>query len=147
GYAIVKRDEFYTVKTVHYALRDSIQASTEVPAPKPQRLVTWMIVLKNVFVGDLVKDLKTAVSSDGEYTALRSTNQLFITDWSYNIQRIAEMIKQADQPMDPNTAKVLAAAVKQVKGEQPKTEEASKEAPAEETPKTKKSKKTKDSDN
>ena len=44
-----------------------------------------------------------------------TSNQLIITDWSSNLQRVAEIIKNVDKPVDPATAKIVSAYKKEAK--------------------------------
>jgi general secretion pathway protein D len=115
GFAVIKNGDVYTVKNARSAQRDNVQVSTEIPAPKPQRMVTWIASLKHVSADDIQKDLRLFTSSYGEMSANTNTNQLLITDWASNIQRIAEILKNVDKPIDAGTAKIVANAKKERK--------------------------------
>lgn len=115
GYAVVKNGDVFTVKNARSAQRDNIQVSSEVPTAKPQRMATWVINLKNITANDVQKDLRLLTSSYGELAAVANSNQLVITDWTSNLQRVAELIKQVDKPMDPSVAKLVAQSLKERK--------------------------------
>ena len=113
GFAFIKQGDFYTVKNARAAQRDNVPVSAEVPAAQPQRMATWVVALKYGSVDAIQKDIRLLTSSYGEMSASRETNQLLITDWTSNLQRIAEMLKQIDKPLDANTAKIVAAQKKE----------------------------------
>lgn len=72
----------------------------------------WVINLKHIGASDVMKDLRLLTSSYGELSALGKTNQLIITDWSSNMQRIAELINQIDKPTPAGVEKFAAASKK-----------------------------------
>ena len=115
GFAVVKNGEVDTVRNARSVQRDNVQVTTELPAAKPQRMVTWIVSLKNVAAGTVVKDIRMFTSSFGELSANVTSNQLIITDWSSNLQRVAEIIKNVDKPVDPATAKIVSAYKKEAK--------------------------------
>ncbi len=108
GFAFIKQGDFYTVKNARSAQRDNLTVSTEVPTAQPQRMVTWIISPKYVSAEQVQKDIRLLMSSYGEMSASRDTNQLIFTDWSSNLQRVSEMLKQIDKPIDAATAKIVA---------------------------------------
>lgn len=112
GFAIIKNGEWMTIKNARTAQRDNIPVSTELPTAKPQRMVTWIATLKNTSAMDVMKELRILTSSYGEMTINTKTNQLVITDWSSNLQRVAELIKQIDIPTDKSISKIVADAQK-----------------------------------
>jgi general secretion pathway protein D len=113
GFAIVKNGDVYTVRNARSAQRDNVQVTTEVPAPKPQRMVTWIIPLKHVAAHVVHRDIRMLTSAYGEMTVNENSNQIIITDWSSNLQRVSEVIKNIDKPVDAATAKIVAAAKKE----------------------------------
>lgn len=112
GFAIIKNGDVYTVKNARSAQRDNVQVTTETPAPKPQRMVTWIIPLKHISAQAINKDIRMLTSSYGEMSVNETGNQIIITDWSSNLQRVSEVIKNIDKPVDAATAKIVAAAKK-----------------------------------
>lgn len=110
GYGIVKNGDIMTVKNARNVQRDNIEMSSSLPAAKPQRMATWIVTLKNVSADDIQKDLRLLTSSYGEMSAISRTNQIVITDWTSNLQRVAALIKEVDIKPDAETAKIVAAA-------------------------------------
>ena len=115
GYAFVKNGDWLTVRNARSAQRDNLSVTTELPQPLPMRLVTWVIAIKNTSAMELMKDVRMLTSSYGEISANTNTNQLIITDWSTNLQRVAEIIKTIDKPTDPSVSKIVAEAKKNQK--------------------------------
>jgi len=113
GFAMVKNGDVYTVRNARSAQRDNVQVTTEVPAAKPQRMVTWIISLKHASAQSIGRDLRLLTSSYGEMSINHDRNQIIITDWSSNLQRVGDVIKNVDKPVDAATAKIVAAAKKE----------------------------------
>jgi general secretion pathway protein D len=108
GFAIVQRGSVSVVRNARSAQRDSLQVYTnEVPPAQPDRMVTWIVTLKNVQAGEINRAVRMLTSSYGEMAALEKKNQLIFTDWSSNIQRISETIKRLDVPTDPAAMKII----------------------------------------
>lgn len=108
GYAITKRADTFVVRTARNTQRDLIEVSNQLPTVNPERMVTWVVSLKNVSARQVNADLRILQSKDGEMTYSESTNQLLITDWTPNLSRISEILKQVDKPIDSATAKLIA---------------------------------------
>lgn len=108
GYAITKRADTMVVRTARNTQRDLIEVSTQLPAVSPERMVTWVVNLKNVPARQVNSELRILQSKDGEMTYSESTNQLLITDWTPNLARISEILKQVDKPIDSATSKLVA---------------------------------------
>lgn len=113
GFAFIKQGDFYTIRNARSAQRDNVPVSTELPAAQPQRMATWVVSLKYASASSVVKDIRLLTSSYGEMSASFDTNQLIITDWTSNLQRVAETLKQIDKPVDASTAKIVAAQKKE----------------------------------
>lgn len=110
GFGIVKNGDIMTVKNARSVQRDNIETSSTLPTAKPQRMATWVVTLRNVSADELMKELRLFTSSYGEMSFVGRTNQLVITDWTSNLQRVAAMIKEVDIQPDAQTAKIVAAA-------------------------------------
>lgn len=110
GFAFVKNGDWLTVKNARTAQRDNMSVSTELPSPLPMRMTTWVVVVKNTSAYDLAKDVRMLTSSYGEMSVNTNTNQLIITDWSTNLQRVAAVIKTVDKPTDSSVAKIVSEA-------------------------------------
>lgn len=117
GYAILKNGDVFTIKNARAAQRDNVQVSEQLPTAKPQRMATWVVSLKNISAFDIMRDLRMVTSSYGEMSSSTQTNQLVITDWTSNLQRVAELIKQVDKPADPSVAKIVMQAQKERKNQ------------------------------
>ncbi len=107
GYAIVEREGRYVVMASRNAQRSSIQTLTEIKSVKPERYVTLIITLKHLSAMEVNKYLRVLPSKDGEMTPLMDSNQLLITDYISNVNRIAEMLKTLDQPLAPGMEKIV----------------------------------------
>jgi type II secretory pathway component GspD/PulD (secretin) len=87
---IVNRDE---AKTQHIPV---FQGSDPDKIPLTDRIVTQIIPVRFVEVGQLVKDLQPLVSMQTTMTANEAGNSVVITDTQANIHRVAEVIKAID---------------------------------------------------
>ena len=107
GFGIIKNGDTMTVKNARSVQRDNIETSNTLPALKPQRMATWIVNLKNVSASDLIKDLRLFTSSYGEMAAVHRTNQLVITDWTSNLQRVSALVAEVDIKIDSKTEKII----------------------------------------
>ncbi|MBC7420867.1 MAG: general secretion pathway protein GspD [Bdellovibrio sp.] len=107
GFAIVKQNDVMVIRNARSAQRDGIQVYTELPPAKPQRMVTWVVTLKNTTPSQIMNELRLLTSSYGEMSTNSRTNQIVFSDWSVNLQRVAEVIKQVDQQVDPKLIKLV----------------------------------------
>ncbi|ASD62414.1 general secretion pathway protein GspD [Bdellovibrio bacteriovorus] len=107
GFAISKQNDVMVVKSARNVQRDLIEVSSEVPSVFPQRMYTWVATLKHVSVLDLNRDLRILPSRDGEMNVNAAANQIIFTDWATNLNRIAEILKAVDKPVDPATKKLV----------------------------------------
>lgn len=105
GFAIVTNGDQLTVRNARSAQRDNLTVVSELPAEKPQRMVTWVINLKNIAATEVMRELRLLTSSYGELVMNSKNNQLIITDWSSNLQRVSALLKKIDVPADPKIAK------------------------------------------
>ena len=107
GYAVIEREGRYVVMASRNAQRSSIPTLTEITSVKPERYVTLLVTLKNIPVTEINKNLRVLPSKDGEMVPLVESNQLMITDYISNVDRIAKLLKLLDQPVAPNMAKII----------------------------------------
>jgi len=112
GYAISKQGDTMVVVSARNIERNYIETTTTVPSLKPERIVTWIYTPKNLSVDQLMRDLRIILSRDGEMTTLLQKNQLIITDWTSNLQRVNNLFAELDKPVDPAIAKVVEKATK-----------------------------------
>ena len=107
GYGISKQENTYVVSPARNIQRNLIEVTSEVPALKPERMVSWVVTLKNISAKNVVRELRNISSKDGELNLSGQTNQLIITDWSSNLNKVAELFKQLDKPLDPKLHKLV----------------------------------------
>lgn len=107
GFAISKQGDMMVVRQARNVQRDLIEVASELPPLKPERMVTWVAQLKNVSAETVNRELRILLSKDGELSVVPASNQLIFTDWSSNLGRVSELLKQIDKPMDPEVAKAL----------------------------------------
>jgi general secretion pathway protein D len=112
GFAICKQADTMVVIRSRAAQRSCTEVTTQLPVESPQRLVTYVYTLQNITADDANRQLRMLISADGEMTPNEKTNQLIFQDWSTNIQRISQILKEVDKPMDPKLAKSLASGKK-----------------------------------
>lgn len=96
GFTIIKNENIISVRNARSAQRDNIEVSETVPAAKPQRMATWIVNLKYASAETIQQQLRLLTSSYGEMSAYSNTNQIIISDFTGNLQRISEMIKKID---------------------------------------------------
>ena len=109
GFAISKQGDTMIVKSARNIQRDLIEVSPEKPALKPERMYTWVYTAKNISVEQVNRDIRILSSRDGEMSVLPSSNQIMLTDWTSNLNRVAEVLKELDKPADPAAAKFAGA--------------------------------------
>lgn len=113
GYAISKQADTMIIKSARNIQRDLIEVSQEKPTLKPERMYTWIYNAKNIPAGTIMRELRILPSKDGELNVSESTNQIIITDWTSNLLRIAEILKEIDVKVDSATAKLVEASKKE----------------------------------
>lgn len=107
GFGMSKQGDTILVKSARNIQRDLIEVSTQKPSLKPERMYTWVYTVKNVQADNLNKELRILLSKDGELAVNSSANQLIFTDWTSNLNRVAELMKEIDKPVDPSVAKLV----------------------------------------
>ncbi|KYG65654.1 general secretion pathway protein GspD [Bdellovibrio bacteriovorus] len=106
GFAISKQEDVMVVQSARNVQRNMLEVSTKRPSMKPQRMYTWVYTPKNVSVLQLNRDLRILPSRDGEMNVVAINNQLIITDWVSNINRVADVLEQIDIPENPVLSKL-----------------------------------------
>lgn len=107
GFAISKQDDVMVVQSARNIQRNMIEVSSQRPSMKPQRMYSWIYKPKYVAVSTLNRDLRILPSKDGEMNVFEQNNQIIITDWVSNINRVAEILEKIDIPEDANTTKLV----------------------------------------
>lgn len=98
GIAISKQGDTMIIGQARNIQRNLIEVSQEVPALKPERMYTWVINLKHTPAEEVNKQLRILTSKDGELVPYTHNNQIYVTDWTSNLHRIAKIIKEIDIP-------------------------------------------------
>lgn len=106
GFAISKQGDTMVVKSGRNAQRDMIEVSTKQPSLKPERMYTWIYTFKHISAEQVNRDLRILPSKDGEMNVHPQGNQIIISDWTSNLNRIAEILKELDKKPDPEVAKL-----------------------------------------
>ncbi len=113
GFAIVKQGDLMIVRNARSAQRDLLEVYLAKPPMRPERMVTYIYTVKNYPASEILRQVRVFTSSYGEVSANENTNQLIFGDWSSNLNRVDEILKEIDRPVDATTAKVIAAGRKQ----------------------------------
>lgn len=113
GFAISKQGDTMVVKTGRNVQRDYIETSTKLPSMRPERMATWIYTFKNISAENVSRNLRILPSKDGEMSVNPDTNQIIIADWTSNLNRIANILKEVDVKVSPETAKIIEAAKKE----------------------------------
>jgi type II secretory pathway component GspD/PulD (secretin) len=112
GFAISKQGDTMIIKSARSMTRDLIEVGTSAPNHYPERLYTWIYTPQHLPAEAVVNELRVLSSRDGEISVYQRTNQLVISDWTSNHQRIAAILKEIDKPVDPKLEKVIDAGKK-----------------------------------
>jgi general secretion pathway protein D len=98
---ISTQDGTMIVQQARAVQRNLIPVTKELPPLHPTRMVTYVIDLKNVSADEVNKQLRILTSKDGELVPYTHTNQIFVTDWTPNLHRIAKMMTFVDEHVQP----------------------------------------------
>lgn len=107
GFGISKQGDTMIVKAGRNIQRDWLEVSTQLPTPKPERMYSWIYTLRNISAETVNREMRILPSKDGEMNVYTSGNQLIITDWTSNLNRIAMILKEIDKKPDPDVAKII----------------------------------------
>ncbi|MBL7546156.1 MAG: general secretion pathway protein GspD [Bdellovibrionaceae bacterium] len=107
GYGISKQGDTMIVKSGRNIQRDLIEVSTQMPIAKPERMYSWIYTFKNISAESVMRDMRILPSKDGEMNVYAGGNQIIITDWTSNLNRIAAILKEIDKKPDPEVAKII----------------------------------------
>ena len=109
GFAIVPREGRYVVMAARNASRSSIETMTDAAPSKPERYVTRIFSVKHLPVEELHRSMRILPSKDGEMTSLTKTNQIVVTDFISNVNRIGDILTSLDKPVSSDIAKLVKA--------------------------------------
>lgn len=99
GYAAIRRERTLTIVNLDEVKTRDIPVILESDPnkiPKTDEIVTQIIPVRFVEVGQLIKDLQPLVSLRTTMTANEAGNSIIITDTRANINRVAQIIKAVD---------------------------------------------------
>lgn len=96
GYGISTQGDTMVIRPARSIQRDLIEVSTQVPSLKPERMYSWVYKPQNTTAENILKQFRNITSKDGDINAVEATNQLIVTDWVSNINRIAALLKEID---------------------------------------------------
>lgn len=98
GFTVVEEGDTTSIIAARNAQRDAIPTVTTVPPLKPNKMMTLVYKLNYIPSEEVVKRLRILPSKDGEITTFEPTNSLIISDYAANLNRVADILKQLDQP-------------------------------------------------
>lgn len=113
GFAISKQGDVMVVKSGRNIQRDYIETTTKLPSMKPERMATWIYTFKNTSAENVNRELRILPSKDGEMSVYSDNNQIIISDWTSNLNRIADVLKEIDVKTSPEVAKIVEASKKE----------------------------------
>jgi general secretion pathway protein D len=115
GYAISKHGDTMIVQSARMVQRNLIEIyEDKIPALKPERMVMYVATLKHIPVSTVNQEIRVLPSKDGEMAVYSQANQIIFTDWSSNINRMANLLASLDKPASPQAAKMAAENKKQM---------------------------------
>lgn len=105
GYAISKQGDTMTIMNARNIQRSLVDVSKTLPELKPERMTTWVYTFKYISAAKVGRDMRILSSKDGEMSVFPDTNQVVLTDWTSNLQRVSNIFKELDVQQDPKLAK------------------------------------------
>lgn len=113
GFSFSKQGDTLVIMSARNIQRNLIEVGTSVPSLKPERMYTWIYTLKNITASKVNREIRIICSKDGEMSVSESSNQLIITDWSSNLNRISDLMKELDKKPDPSVAHLIESSKKE----------------------------------
>ncbi|TQV74140.1 type II secretion system protein GspD [Aliikangiella marina] len=97
-FTAVETDGIYKIEQLQAAKQDSVPVYSENgPSFSGDQVITRVIKVDNIDVGQLVPLLRTLVSTQGHMAQYKPTNVMVIHDTSANLERIVKIIRQIDK--------------------------------------------------
>ncbi len=97
-FSAVETNGIYKIEQLQSAKQDSVPVYTEDGIQyKGDQLVTRVIKVDNIDVGQLVPLLRTLISTQGHMAQYKPTNVMVIHDTAANLERIVKIIRQIDK--------------------------------------------------
>lgn len=97
GVAISQQGDTMLVCQARYVQRNLIPVVTELPPLKPEKMISWVVELKNIDADDVNKELRLIASNQGEVFPF-GRKYLIMSDWVSNLYRVRDIITQIDKP-------------------------------------------------
>ena len=96
GYSVVKSGSYYKIIKSSDAPSWPVAVRSGDNIPATDRVVTQVLPLENVSVGDIQSVVNALKSKNGNIIAYQPTNTLIITDNGYQIRKIYQVINELD---------------------------------------------------
>lgn len=93
---ISQQEDTMVIMQARALQRNDIEVVKEAPPLKPERMYTWVVTLKHASAEEVNRQVRVLSSKDGEVATFVPNNQLYISDWSSNMQRMAKIIAEID---------------------------------------------------
>lgn len=107
SYAISTQGDTMVVRPARTITRDHIEVVSELPALKPERMVSWVYTAKYIPADTINREVRMLLSRDGEMNIVTSNNQLIFTDWTSTLSRVDQIMKKIDVPVSEETRKLV----------------------------------------
>jgi general secretion pathway protein D len=95
---IVRSGKFLKVIKSRDATKSNIETYSGSYFPDADQMITKIIKLKYIPVGELDKSLRSLYSKDGDLKPYEPTNSLIVSDYGSNIEKIIGIIRELDVP-------------------------------------------------
>ncbi len=95
---VVPSGKFLKIIGTRDAIKDSIETYTGDYFPDADQMITKIIKLKYIPVGELDKSLRNLRSKDGDLQLYEPTNSIIISDYGSNVEKILGIIGELDVP-------------------------------------------------
>jgi type II secretory pathway component GspD/PulD (secretin) len=105
--AISDRNGTLVLASARSMQRSYIPVVTELPPLQPEKLVTWVVILKHADANQISQQVRIMTSKDGELVAYGS-NKLLVTDWVSSLYRMKDLIEQIDKAPEAKAAAIAA---------------------------------------
>ncbi len=97
GLAIIDNGGTMTITQARNAIKAMIPTVTKITSVKPERMVNYIHQTKHINAAELEKYIRVLVSRDGTMMS-PTTNQIVISDWISNCEKMRQVIEQFDRP-------------------------------------------------
>ncbi|MBX3018529.1 MAG: hypothetical protein KF767_11605 [Bdellovibrionaceae bacterium] len=98
SYGFSRVGDTLVVRSARNLQRGLIEVRTQLPPLKPERMVTYVLKLKNIPAMGVNRDIRILLSKDGELVPDANSNSLIISDWTSNLHRVHNLMLELDVP-------------------------------------------------